>query len=52
MSAKNENGLKTRRINSCFFEAGKWMIPSETYNFRGDQVYLSGDSRQTLAEHR
>ncbi len=49
MWGKNASPLKIRRFNSCFFEYQKGVDPLEINDFEGIKVYLSRDSRQTIA---
>src|SRR5579875_3101186 len=50
MWGKNASPLKIRRFNSCFFEYQKGVDPLEINDFEGIKVYLSRDSRQTIAQ--
>src|SRR5579875_1675861 len=50
MWGKNASPLKIRRFNSSFFEYQKGVDPLEINNFEGIEVYLSRDSRQTIAK--
>src|SRR5579884_662691 len=52
MWGKNASPLKIRRFNSCFFEYQKGVDPLEINDFEGIKVYLSRDSRQTIAPLR